>query len=123
MLNLNNFKKIERITKLIPDISQKKSEKGKWIKQLCQEIFRKSDRGGPHGPPLGQSRVERKYTWNKYQSKTTIRTQNPCLNFLIYTKFQGNEQTFLFYRLKMIKTEKIHRKCFPPKVKKKITLL
>ena len=41
------FKKIERISKLIPDKSYEKSEKIRWIEQSYQEILNKVGKGGP----------------------------------------------------------------------------
>ena len=48
-----------------------------------------------------KSGFERTINWNKYQSKVSIKTQNPYLTFQIsncldWSKFSGSKQIFCF---------------------------
>ena len=61
-------------------------------------------------------------TWNKYQSKVTIKVKNSCLDYLFHPIFRGANKYFALW-LENNDDGIAHTEYFLPKVEKKITIL
>ena len=61
---------------------------------------------------------EKKFGWNKYESKKRCQTQNRYLDFLIDLSFQGVNRLFILL-FKDGDRRKIYKQCYLPTVERK----
>ena len=59
-----------------------------------------------------KSGFKRIINWNKYQSKTSVQTQNQYLDHLVDPSYQGANRLFLLHQMKMMPTEQIIKDTF-----------